>query len=57
MSVYNGFGTRNQEAAYNKTLYNLWFLTQYVLVQALRGIQLIQDNKCFRDSDQWKQIL
>jgi len=35
MSVYNGFGTRSQENAYNKSLYNLAFLMQHTVVQFL----------------------
>lgn len=28
MSIYNGFGTRQQETAYNKALYNILYLMQ-----------------------------
>lgn len=35
MSIYNGFGTRQQESTYNKLLFNLTFLTQYGLSKVL----------------------
>jgi len=37
MSIYNGFGTRQQEATYNKTLYNTVFLLQLRIVKLFKG--------------------
>ena len=37
MSIYNGFGTRAQEASYNKALYNVTFLMQFKIVKFLKG--------------------
>lgn len=37
MSVYNGFGTRQQESEYNKTLYKSAFLLQLKITKELKG--------------------
>ena len=36
MSIYGGFGTRNQEASYNKVLYNIAYLLQLKVVKIFR---------------------
>lgn len=46
MSVYNGFGTRMQETAYNKTLYNLIFLLQLRITKESRNEPI--DDTSFR---------
>jgi hypothetical protein len=40
MSVYSGFGTRQQESTYSKALYNTLFLLQ------LRIYKLFKGGKC-----------
>lgn len=37
MSVYNGFGTRQQEVAYSKALYNTVFLLQLRIYKLFKG--------------------
>jgi hypothetical protein len=37
MSIYNGFGTRQQESSYNKALYNTIFLLQLRIFKLFKG--------------------
>jgi hypothetical protein len=37
MSIYNGFGTRQQEGGYNKALYNTIFLLQLRIFKLFKG--------------------
>lgn len=37
MSIYNGFGTRQLEASYNKALYNTIFLLQLRIYKLFKG--------------------
>ncbi len=37
MSVYGGFGTRQQESAYGKALYNTLFLLQLRIFKLFKG--------------------
>lgn len=37
MSIYNGFGTRQQESSYNKALYNTIFLLQLRISKLFKG--------------------
>ncbi len=37
MSIYNGFGTRQQETAYNKALYNTLYIMQLRIVKLFKG--------------------
>lgn len=37
MSIYGGFGTRTQEASYNKVLYNIAYLLQLKVVKLFRS--------------------
>jgi len=37
MSIYNGFGTRQQEGSYNKALYNTIFLLQLRIYKLFKG--------------------
>ena len=37
MSIYNGFGTRQQEATYTKALYNTIFLLQLRIFKLFKG--------------------
>lgn len=37
MSIYNGFSTRKQETAYNKSMFNMLFLLQRTVFRVLMG--------------------
>jgi hypothetical protein len=37
MSVYSGFGTRQQESTYSKALYNTLFLLQLRIYKLFKG--------------------
>ena len=41
MSIYNGFGTRQLEASYNKALYNTIFLLQLRIYKLFKGGKLL----------------
>lgn len=37
MSIYSGFGTRNQEATHNKILYNICYLLQLKISKHIKN--------------------
>ena len=41
MSVYSGFGTRQQESTYSKALYNTLFLLQLRIYKLFKGGKLL----------------
>ena len=51
MSIYNGFGTRNQETTYNKLLYNLAFLLQHSLIKLLMKLNLEENSEIFQPDE------
>lgn len=50
MSVYSGFGTRQQESTYSKALYNTLFLLQLRIYKLFKGGKSLETSKSYKKS-------